>query len=79
MDEFLKLKPDALLIPRIFLTPDDWWCATFPEDISLRDDGSPAGMFGNRCHPTLASSHYRELSRKAMRAFRINRMEQRRI
>jgi hypothetical protein len=69
MDEFLKLKPDALLIPRILLTPDDWWCATFPEDITMRDDGSPAGMFGNRCHPTLASSHYRELSHKAMQAF----------
>ena len=69
MDEYLKLKPDALFIPRILLTPDDWWCTTFPEDITMRDDGSPAGMFGNRCHPTLASSHYRELSHKAMQAF----------
>jgi hypothetical protein len=69
MDEYLKLKPDALFIPRILLTPDDWWCTTFPEDITMRDDGSPAGMFGKRCHPTLASTHYRELSHKAMRAF----------
>ena len=52
MDEYLKLKPDALFIPRILLTPDDWWCTTFPEDITMRDDGSPAGMFGKRCHPT---------------------------
>jgi hypothetical protein len=69
MDEYLKLKPEALFIPRILLTPDDWWCKTFPEDITMRDDGSPAGMFGKPCHPTLASEHYRELSHKAMKAF----------
>ena len=69
MDEYLKLKPDALFIPRVLLTPDDWWCTTFPEDITMRDDGSPAGMFGKPCHPTLASEHYRELSHKAMKAF----------
>jgi hypothetical protein len=69
MDGYLKLKPDALFIPRVLLTPGDWWCTTFPQDITMRDDGSPAGMFGKRCHPTLASDHYRELSHKAMNAF----------
>jgi hypothetical protein len=69
MDEYLKLKPDALFIPRILLTPDDWWCTTFPQEITMRDDGSPAGMFGKPCHPSLASEQYRELSHKAMNAF----------
>lgn len=69
MDEYLKLKPDALFIARVLLTPDDWWCTAFPEDITMRDDGTPAGMFGKRCHPSLASEHYRELSHKAMKAF----------
>lgn len=69
MDVYLKLKPDALFIPRVLLTPDDWWCTKFPEDITMRDDGTPAGMFGKPCHPSLASEHYRELSHKAMKAF----------
>lgn len=69
MDEYLRLKPDALFIPRILLTPGDWWCTTFPQEITMRDDGSPAGMFGKPCHPTLASGPYRELSHKAMNAF----------
>lgn len=69
MDEYLKLKPDALFIPRILLTPGDWWCTTFPQEITMRDDGSPAGMFGKACHPSLASDQYRELSHKAMNAF----------
>jgi Beta-galactosidase len=69
LDLYLKLKPDALFIPRILLTPGDWWCTQFPEDITMRDDGSPAGMFGGRCHPSLASDHYRELSHQAMHAF----------
>ena len=69
MDEYLKLKPDALFIPRILLTPGDWWCTTFPQEITMRDDGSPAGMFGKPCHPSLASGQYRELSHKAMNAF----------
>jgi len=69
MDVYLKLKPDALFIPRVLLTPGDWWCTTFPEDITMRDDGTPAGMFGKPCHPSLASDHYRELSHKAMKAF----------
>jgi hypothetical protein len=67
MDEYLKLKPDALFIPRILLTPDDWWCTTFPEDITMRDDGSPwharsfspsipAGRWGKRTRSCRYSS-----------------------
>ncbi len=74
LDKYLSIAPDALFIPRILLTPGDWWCEQFPEDITMRDDGSPAGMFGRPCHPSLASEHYRELSYKAMKAF-INYVE----
>ena len=74
MDRYLKLKPDALFIPRILLTPGDWWCKDYPEDITMRDDGTPAGMFGSPCYPSLASEHYRELSHKAMTAF-LNHVE----
>jgi len=66
---YLKLQPDALFIVRILLTPGDWWCKQFPEDITMRDDGSPAGMFGSKCNPSLASDVYRKLSYKAMEAF----------
>jgi beta-galactosidase GanA len=75
MDEYLQLRPDVLFLPRLLLTPGDWWCSEFPEDITMRDDGTPAGMFGKKCHPSLASDHYRELSHKAMIAF-IDHVEQ---
>ncbi|GAI27117.1 unnamed protein product, partial [marine sediment metagenome] len=74
MDFYLKLEPDALFIPRILLTPGDWWCEKYPEEITMRDDGSAAGMFRRPCHPSLASEKYRELSHKAMKAF-INHVE----
>jgi hypothetical protein len=69
MDEYLKLRPEALFIPRVLLTPGPWWCKTFPDEITMRDDGSPAGMFGAPCHPSMASEHYHDLSHKAMIAF----------
>lgn len=69
MDSYLKVDPDALFLPRVLLTPGAWWCKEFPNDITMRDDGSPAGMFGQPCHPSLASEKYRELSYKAMDAF----------
>jgi hypothetical protein len=74
LDEYLKLQPKALFLPRVLLTPGRWWCTEFPQDITMRDDGTPAGMFGQPCHPTLASEKYRELSHKAMIAF-INHVE----
>ncbi|MBZ5581382.1 MAG: beta-galactosidase [Acidobacteriia bacterium] len=73
LDFYLKLKPDALFLPRILLTPGPWWCTQFPAAVSLRDDGSIAGVFGGgfgaACHPSFASDKYRELSHKAMIAF----------
>ncbi len=69
MDLYLSIEPDALFIPRILLTPGRWWCEKFPDEITMRDDGSPAGMFGYPCHPSLASEIYRDLSYKAMKAF----------
>ena len=69
LDVYLKINPKALFLPRVLLTPGPWWCKEFPDEITRRDDGSPAGMFGAACHPTLASEKYRELSHKAMAAF----------
>jgi len=69
MDGYLKIDPKALFLPRILLTPGSWWCKSFPNEITMRDDGSPAGMFGQACHPSFASEKYRELSHKAMIAF----------
>jgi hypothetical protein len=69
IDSDLELDPKALFLPRVLLTPGAWWCNAFPNDITMRDDGSPAGMFGAPYHPSLASDHYRELSHKAMVAF----------
>jgi hypothetical protein len=73
LDFYLKIEPKALFLPRILLTPGAWWCKEYPAEISMRDDGSPAGVFGGgfgaSCHPSFASEKYRELSRKAMTAF----------
>jgi hypothetical protein len=69
LETYLKLDPQALFLPRVLLTPGAWWCKEFPDEISLRDDGSPAGMFGAPCHPSFASEKYRELSHQAMIAF----------
>jgi len=74
LDSYLKIEPDALFIPRVLLTPGDWWCKKFPEEITMRDDGSAAGMFQSPCYPSFASEVYRELSYKAMVAF-INHVE----
>lgn len=74
MDTYLAIEPNALFLPRILLTPGKWWCEMYPDDITMRDDGTPAGMFGAPCHPSLASEKYRELSYKAMVAF-INHVE----
>ncbi len=74
LDGYLKIDPKALFLPRILLTPGSWWCKSFPDEITMRDDGTPAGMFGQPCHPSFASEKYRELSHKAMTAF-LNHVE----
>ena len=76
MDEYLKLAPHALFMPRILLSPGPWWCKEFPDDYTMRDDGTPAGMFGPQppCYPSLSSEKYAELSHKAVSAF-VNHIE----
>jgi len=74
LDSYLQLEPKTLFLPRVLLTPGAWWCKAYPNDITMRDDGSPAGMFGQPCHPSFASEAYRELSHKAMIAF-LNHVE----
>lgn len=74
VDGYVKLQPSVLLLPRVLLTPGAWWCKAYPDDITMRDDGTPAGMFGQPCHPSLSSEKYRDLSHKAMIAF-MNHVE----
>ncbi len=69
IESYLKIEPKVLFLPRVLLTPGRWWREAFPDDITMRDDGSPAGMFGQPFHPSLASENYRRLSHKAMTAF----------
>jgi hypothetical protein len=66
LDEYKSIDPDALFLPRILLTPGDWFGETYPDEITRRDDGTPAGMFGDRTHPSFASETYRELSHQLM-------------
>ncbi len=74
LDFYLKIEPNALFLPRVLLMPGPWWCELFPNEITMRDDGSPAGMFRQPCYASFASEKYRELSHKAMVAF-INHVE----
>jgi hypothetical protein len=69
LDEYRSIDPNALFLPRILLTPGDWFGEMYPDEITQRDDGSPAGMFGRGPHPSFASETYRELSHKLMKAF----------
>lgn len=78
LDALLAANPNARFIPRVLLTPGRWFSEKYPDEISRRDDGSPAGMFpsqnaGN--NPSFSSDIYRRLSRKAMDAF-IKHVEQ---
>ncbi len=75
LDEYKSIDPNALFLPRILLTPGDWFGELYPDEITRRDDGSPAGMFGRGTHPSFASEKYRELSHKLMIAF-ISHLEE---
>jgi hypothetical protein len=68
LSDYLKLDSNALFIGRILLTPGAWLARQFPDEVSRRDDGSLAGMFGTNGNPSFSSQVYRELSRKAMTA-----------
>jgi hypothetical protein len=79
LDTFLKLDSNVRWIGRVLLTPGNWWCKQYPDEITMRDDGSPAGVFDysppNTCHPSLSSEIYRDLSHKAAIAL-LNHLEQ---
>lgn len=68
MDEYLKIDPRLMAFPRFGLNPGDWWIKEFPDQISMRPDGTPAG-FGAEAHQSFASARYRELAQRALRAF----------
>lgn len=76
LSNYLELDPDALFIGRILLTPGAWFAKQFPDEVSRRDDGSLAGMFGARGHPSFSSRVYRDLSHQAMIAL-ISHLEAR--
>lgn len=69
LEEYLSIDPNALFLPRILLTPGPWFGLLYPDEITRRDDGTPAGMFGRGTHPSFSSEVYRELSHKLMVAF----------
>ena len=53
LDEYKSIDPKARFLPRILLTPGDWFGEMHPDEITRRDDGSPAGMFGAERIPLL--------------------------
>lgn len=69
LDAYLAIDPNALFLPRILLTPGPWFGRMHPDEITRRDDGTPAGMFGRGPHPSFSSQVYRQLSHKLMIAF----------
>jgi hypothetical protein len=68
IEKYLKQEPSLLLLPRIDPIPGNWWCDKFPNDITLKSDGSRAGMFGEPCYFSFASENYRTLSHRALAA-----------
>ncbi len=68
LDSYLQINSNALFLGRVLLTPGAWFGQKYPDEITRRDDGTPAGMFRGGPHPSFSSEHYRELSHKAMAA-----------
>jgi beta-galactosidase GanA len=68
MEKYLEQDPHLLVLPRIAPAPGKWWCDKFPQDITRKSDGSPAGMFGEPCYFSFASEKYRTLSHRALTA-----------
>ena len=75
LTSYLKIDPNALFVGRILLTPGAWLARQYPDEVSRRDDGSLAGMFGTNGNPSFSSLVYRDLSHKAMTAL-ITHLEQ---
>jgi hypothetical protein len=74
LHSYLKIDPQALFLGRVLLAPGAWFAEQYPDEITRRDDGSPAGMFPGT-HPSFSSEHYRELSHQAMIAL-VNHLEE---
>ncbi len=68
LSDYVAMDTNALFIGRILLTPGAWLAQQFPDEVSRRDDGSLAGMFGTNGNPSFSSTVYRDLSHKAMTA-----------
>ncbi len=68
MEAYLKENPGMLVLPRVGVTPGDWWCQEFPNEITRHADGTPA-TFNKPCHPSFASEKYRQLAHRALEAF----------
>lgn len=68
MDGYLKSDPNLLALPRFSIQPGEWWCREFPNEITLRADGTPA-VFRAPCHPSFASTKYRDMASRALSAF----------
>jgi hypothetical protein len=68
MDGYLRSDANLLALPRFSIQPGPWWCQEFPNEITLRADGTPA-VFRAPCHPSFASTKYRELAHRALQAF----------
>ncbi|MGO9110348.1 MAG: hypothetical protein ACLP9L_14085 [Thermoguttaceae bacterium] len=63
-----------MAFPRFSVTPGSWWGKEFPDEVTMRPDGTSAGLRGKRC-ASFASTKYRELARGALRAFLTHREE----
>lgn len=68
LERYIRIDSNALFIGRILLTPGAWLLQQYPDEVSRRDDGSIAGMFGTNATPSFSSKVYRDLSHKAMTA-----------
>jgi hypothetical protein len=76
MEFYRSLDPNVKIVGRVLLNPGAWFGEMFPDDVSRRDDGTVANMFGQVAYPpSMSSEKYRELSKKAMTAF-IRHMEE---
>jgi len=73
--EILKAKPDAWILPRIYIGTPEWWWKQYPEEMTVLDHGgtvykNPCNKFMNvnkRPYPSLASKKWREDMAMALR------------
>lgn len=72
-ERVLRANPDGWIMPRIYLSPPDWWIAENPEERQLLGEGSYVYREGvghrrdGRAFPSLASSKWRRDTAHALR------------